>query len=68
MKVIVKEWRDPNVYPHRLRHFFATQLTAKGVPVQVIQKLLGHSSPATTMIYSKVVDSLMEEAVEKLIG
>ena len=32
MKVIVKEWRDPNVYPHRLRHFFATKLAAKGMP------------------------------------
>ncbi|GAB6075360.1 tyrosine-type recombinase/integrase [Desulfurobacterium crinifex] len=63
-----KKCGDPDVYPHRLRHFFATQLTAKGVPVQVIQKLLGHSSPATTMVYSKVVDSIMEEAVEKLIG
>jgi integrase len=62
-----KKCGDPDVYPHRLRHFFATQLTAKGVPVQVIQKLLGHSSPTTTMVYSKVVDSLLEEAVERLI-
>ena len=48
-------------------HFFATQLMVKGIPVQVIQKLLGHSSSTTTVIYSKVVDSLTEEAVKKLI-
>jgi integrase/recombinase XerD len=67
VKVIISKCGEPNVYPHRLRHFFATQLIAKGVPVQVIQKLLGHSSPVTTMAYSNVADSLMEEAVEKLI-
>ena len=50
MKVIISKCGEPNVYPHRLRHFFATQLIAKGVPVQVIQKLLGHSSPVTTMV------------------
>ena len=46
-------------------HFFATQLMVKGIPVQVIQKLLGHSSSTMTMIYS-VVNSLTEEVVEKI--
>lgn len=38
--------------PHALRHYFATELYSKGVPVNYISKLLGHSSTKTTeMIY-----------------
>lgn len=36
---------------HRMRHTYATRLQRKGVPIEVIQKLLGHSSIVTTQIY-----------------
>ena len=39
------------VSPHILRHSFATHLSDQGVPVQKIQKLLGHKHLKTTMHY-----------------
>jgi site-specific recombinase XerD len=39
------------VHPHALRHTHAAELVAEGVPVNVIQKQLGHVSLATTDIY-----------------
>ena len=39
------------VSPHAFRHTFGTQAVAKGVPVDVAQKILGHASVSTTSIY-----------------
>jgi site-specific recombinase XerD len=39
------------VHPHALRHTHAAELVAEGVPVNVIQKQLGHVSLATTDVY-----------------
>jgi len=45
---------EANVYPHKLRHSYATHLLNNGAPMEGIQTLLGHQKLETTMLYAQL--------------
>lgn len=51
---------------HSLRHTFASQLAMKGVPLHVVQALLGHSTIVMTMRYAHVAPSSLRTAIDLL--
>lgn len=51
VKEVAKKAGLKNVYPHRLRHSFATTLLDEKVPIDVVQMLMKHRDPRMTMRY-----------------
>jgi len=54
--------------PHILRHTFATIAIKKGMPVPVVQKLLGHKDIRTTQIYTHLITEDLQEIYRKTFG
>jgi integrase/recombinase XerD len=55
-----------SVFPHLFRHSFATHKLNSGMPLPVLQKLMGHESPDVTLIYAELSDENVKHEYKKI--
>ena len=65
LNTIAKRAGVTNVHPHRFRRTFATNLAKRGMDIQEIQRLLGHSNINTTTVYVITDDGTVQAAYKK---
>ncbi len=59
----VRKWEE--IHPHTLRHSYATHLQNNGVPLNVIQSMLGHERIETTTIYTHLGIDKAREFIDR---
>ena len=57
-----------NVHPHRFRRTSATNALNRGMELQYVQKMLGHSSSDTTLLYCRVQDNNVKMSHNKYLA
>ncbi len=68
LKKLGKELAIDKVHPHKFRRTMATTAIDKGMPIEQVQKLLGHEKIDTTLHYAMVKQSNVKNAHRKYIG
>ena len=57
-----------NLTFHMARHTFATMSISKGVPMESVSKMLGHTNIRITQIYARITNKKVERDMEELAG
>lgn len=68
LRKIGKDLKINKVHPHKFRRTMSTVAIDKGMPIEQLQKLLGHSKIDTTLHYAMVKQSNVKNAHRKYIG
>ena len=68
LRKLGKEADVSNVHPHRFRRTLATRAIDKGMPIEQVQRLLGHKKIDTTMCYALVNQSNVKNAHRRYVG
>jgi integrase/recombinase XerD len=56
------------VYPHLLRHSVATTLLERGMPIEQIQKFLGHAKLETTQVYAESTPAMIKDSYRRALA
>ena len=68
MVVFLKELGINKVHPHKFRRSRATKAIDKGMPIEQVQRILGHSEINTTMTYAMVNQNNVKQSYHKLFS
>jgi len=56
------------VYPHLLRHSVATTLLERGMPIEQIQKFLGHAKLEITQVYAESTPEMLKDSYRRALA
>lgn len=65
LRVIGEKCGVENIHPHRFRRTLATNMAKRGMPIQEIQRILGHANIATTLVYIETENSRTQAAYKQ---
>ena len=68
LRELGKQFEICNIHPHKFRRTMATRAIDKGMPIEQVQKLLGHQQIDTTMQYAMVNQSNVKSSHRKYIA
>lgn len=68
LRELGRQFEICNVHPHKFRRTMATRAIDKGMPIEQVQKLLGHQQIDTTMQYAMVNQSNVKSSHRKYIA
>lgn len=68
IRTMGKELGLPKIHPHKFRRTMATRAIDKGMPIEQVQKILGHSQIDTTMQYAIVNQANVKASHQKYIA
>ncbi|APQ97816.1 site-specific tyrosine recombinase/integron integrase [Clostridium botulinum] len=57
---------DKSIYPHLFRHSFATCKINSGMPLPVLQHIMGHENPSTTQVYAQLSEENIKYEYKKI--
>ncbi|HDK7138915.1 TPA: tyrosine-type recombinase/integrase [Clostridium botulinum] len=65
-KIAKRTGLEKSIHPHLFRHSYATHNLNSGMPMPILQQLMGHESPATTQIYAELSQENIKHEYKKI--